>query len=832
MLLRALYIFRYLKGGIVEGVWGRVEELEAALRIAGFTEDQVGALWRVLAAILHVGEISFEAVDEAARIRDPKPLQVISRLLELPGDGQDGLAHALCHRPLSTAKEFLMDVPLKIHEAEASRDALAKILYCGLFDWIVAKLNALLLPPPAAAAQRRNQNHRHQQQLFIGVLDIYGFERFDDDDDDGDHGKDSQTCHVNSFEQFCINYANERLQQEFILQVFAAEQAEYLAEGLPWTPIDYADNKGCIELIEGSLGILALLDEVPTTKNNNVMLGCVCACVQECRFPKGTDRTFLEKLDEHCGRHQCLAVHRDSFILRHFAYDVEYAAGGFLEKNRDAMPRHLLDIFSKSGNPIISHAMSSVLASNGKSVSVASSFRGSLGALLERIRSTQSHYIRCIKPNDDKAPRQFHNVHVLRQLRACGIIETIRIGAAGFPSRWLHGDFCRRYGMLLAVPPAFRAPPDSAALDVLVKEILGEVQSGLKEGEEFWIGRTRVFLRAGLVGMLEGRRTRKLHSSAQSIQDAVRRAEAVDDAIRKMEGIHALQRVCKFHSDRVKTHKRLQAALLLLRATKRCSTINRTSSLLEASSLIQSTIKRLLTWHFVHKLARDRSDAIQRGAHLIKGALGGFAVRLCINAQRGSRQRAKDAVAAKREFEAGRIGELERRVQELEFVAQERLERIHTLELHLSHQKSSDPAVRPDEPTPVVVAGQFELERITGDGLLSRELTGWLSGAALGLLRARSIGMQQVESLVHCWLSTTLGLRGEERARESVQVLVKAARDSLKVPPKPHPSIPNYTCTPPVYSRRRKRTIGRVHFGLAFWDGGWQQTGPSRTRLH
>lgn len=275
---------------------------------------------------------------------------------------------------------------------------------------------------------------------FIGVLDIYGFETFD----------------VNSFEQFCINYANEKLQQQFNQHVFKLEQEEYEREEIAWVRIDFYDNQPCIDLIEDKLGLIDLLDE-------------------QCRMGRGTDVDWLNQLRSSTALktkpHFALPkVQEPAFIVKHFAADVTYRVDGFLDKNKDTVSEQLLDVIKKSKvaflreilgvdeQPTNGTGYSGVRSGQSANDSgapkkqskktVSCQFRDSLRDLMTILGSTRPHYVRCIKPNDEKASFTFDPKRAIQQLRACGVLETVRISAAGYPSRWPYDDFGRRYRVL------------------------------------------------------------------------------------------------------------------------------------------------------------------------------------------------------------------------------------------------------------------------------------------------------------------------------------------------------------------------------------------------
>lgn len=400
------------------------------------------------------------------------------------------MAQWLCHRKIITTSETVIK-PMTKPQALNARDALAKKIYSHLFDFIVERINQAL-------------QFSGKQHTFIGVLDIYGFETFD----------------VNSFEQFCINYANEKLQQQFNLHVFKLEQEEYMKEDIPWTLIDFYDNQPVIDLIEAKMGILELLDE-------------------ECLLPHGTDENWLQKLYNNFVNKNTLfekpRMSNTSFIIQHFADKVEYKCEGFLEKNRDTVYEVLMEILKESkfrlcanffqDNPVSVSPFSStisiksarpVLKSPNKQLrmTVGSKFRSSLSLLMETLNATTPHYVRCIKPNDEKQPFEFDSKRVAQQLRACGVLETIRISAQSYPSRWTYIEFFSRYSILMT----------QQELSVNDKKQICKIvlQRLIQDPNQYQFGRTKIFFRAGQVAYLEKLRSDKLRHACVVIQKSVR----------------------------------------------------------------------------------------------------------------------------------------------------------------------------------------------------------------------------------------------------------------------------------------------------------------------
>uniref|UniRef100_A0A7N6BN81 Methyl-CpG binding domain protein 3b n=1 Tax=Anabas testudineus TaxID=64144 RepID=A0A7N6BN81_ANATE len=455
-------------------------------------------LFRILSAILHLGNaFVFSQADDHS-------LAVFSKLLGVEGPQ---MAHWLCHRRLAVGGEMLAK-PMSGRQAVEARDALAKHIYGQLFTWTVQRLNSAL---------RAQRGH---VKSFIGVLDIYGFETFDQ----------------NSFEQFCINYANEKLQQQFNRHVFHLEQEEYVREELAWSRIEFSDNQQCINLIEGQLGLFDLLDE-------------------ECRMPKGSDESWVQKLyDQHLTskphpHFQKPRMSNSAFIVLHFADVVKYECDGFLDKNRDTVFEELVNILKASqlvAELFQQQENAPSLANGGvrpgkratreHKLTVGFQFRQSLQMLMDTLNSTTPHYVRCIKPNDFKEPFVFDPKRTVQQLRACGVLETIRISAAGYPSRWTYEEFFSRYRILLR---GLRSPEQ---VQSLCKQNLPQL---IPDPDQYCFGKTKVFFRAGQVALLERLRAERLHVAALIIQSRVRGWLARIRYARILWAMVTIQRYCR-----------------------------------------------------------------------------------------------------------------------------------------------------------------------------------------------------------------------------------------------------------------------------------------------
>ncbi|XP_016332706.1 unconventional myosin-Vb-like [Sinocyclocheilus anshuiensis] len=417
-----------------------------ALTMLGVKEIHQMSIFKVIASILHLGNVGIvsERDGESCHInRDGTHLHHFCRLL---GIEQEQMEHWLCRRKLVTTAETYVK-NMSHAQAVNARDALAKHIYAHLFDWIVEHINKAL-------------HTSTKQHSFIGVLDIYGFETFE----------------INSFEQFCINYANEKLQQQFNSHVFKLEQEEYMKEQIPWTLIDFYDNQPCIDLIEAKLGILDLLDE-------------------ECKVPKGTDQNWAQKLysqHSNSGHFEKPRMSNRSFIVVHFADKVEYQCDGFLEKNRDTVYEEQINILKASQSQ----------SSESDSLQSLSGLQSPNASLTGDVLYAQ------------KKDPMFDSRRAVQQLRACGVLETIRISAAGYPSRWTYPDFFSRYRVLMSKKDMTIGDKKQVCKNLL--------ETLIKDPDKFQFGKTKIFFRAGQVAYLEKLRADKFRFACINIQKTVR----------------------------------------------------------------------------------------------------------------------------------------------------------------------------------------------------------------------------------------------------------------------------------------------------------------------
>ncbi|XP_014810050.1 PREDICTED: unconventional myosin-Ib isoform X9 [Calidris pugnax] len=460
-----------------------------AMQIVGFMDHETQSVFEVVAAVLKLGNIEFKpesrvnGLDES-KIKDKNELKEIC---ELTGIDQSVLERAFSFRTVE-AKQEKVSTTLNVAQAYYARDALAKNLYSRLFSWLVTRINESI------KAQTK------VRKKVMGVLDIYGFEIFED----------------NSFEQFIINYCNEKLQQIFIELTLKEEQEEYIREGIEWTHIEYFNNAIICDLIENNqTGILAMLDE-------------------ECLRPGTvTDDTFLEKLNQVCATHQhfesrmskCSRFLNDTslphscFRIQHYAGKVMYQVEGFVDKNNDLLYRDLSQAMWKA-----SHSLIKALFPEGNPAKInlkrpptaGSQFKASVATLMKNLQTKNPNYIRCIKPNDKKAAHVFNDALVCHQIRYLGLLENVRVRRAGYAFRQAYEPCLERYKMLCKQTwPHWRGPARDG-----VKVLFNELK--IPE-EEFSFGRSKIFIRnPRTLFKLEDLRKQRLEDLATLIEKIYR----------------------------------------------------------------------------------------------------------------------------------------------------------------------------------------------------------------------------------------------------------------------------------------------------------------------
>ncbi|KAE7997787.1 hypothetical protein FH972_002391 [Carpinus fangiana] len=440
--------------------------------IVGISQKEQDAIFRVVAAILHLGNIDFVKGEESdsAIVEDEESKFHLQMTADLLMCDPHALEDALCRRVMITPEEIIKRT-LDPHGATVRRDGLARTIYSHLFEWLVDKINDSIGQDPAS-------------KCLIGVLDIYGFESFK----------------TNSFEQFCINFTNEKLQQHFNQHVFKMEQEEYTKEEIDWSYIEFVDNQDILDLIEKKPGgIISLLDEA-------------------CMFPKATHETFSQKLYQTFKDHKRFIkpkLTRSDFTVVHYAGEVQYQSDQFLDKNKDYVVVEHQNLLSSSNCSFVAGlfpSLSDEMAKSSKFSSIGARFKLQLQQLMETLNSTEPHYIRCVKPNNFLKPSIFENNNVMQQLRSGGVLEAVRIKCTGYPTCRTFFEFLTRFGIL--APEALEGNYEE---EVACKKILEKM--GLTG---YQIGKTKIFLKAGQMAELDARRAGILGISAKVIQKHIR----------------------------------------------------------------------------------------------------------------------------------------------------------------------------------------------------------------------------------------------------------------------------------------------------------------------
>ncbi|XP_022793061.1 unconventional myosin-XIX-like isoform X2 [Stylophora pistillata] len=513
-----------------------------ALKNIGIDHQLQCEIFKILSGILKLcQDVHFEDQSKTSEICNVHYDQV-SEVCDLLGTEVQSLKQCLSARRIttgSTGEQFMK--PCSASECMERRDCVAKLVYSRLFDWIVNFINGSIRALP---------DSKHS---FIGLLDIYGFENFQ----------------LNSLEQLCINYANEKLQQHFVYHFMKKQQEEYQKEGVDWTFQEFVDNRPCLNLIEGRTSVFSLMNE-------------------ECRLKRELDtNSFSTRLTTTLAQNSHFTCPRFKsenhlFRIHHFAESVSYQVEGLVKKNKDFVPPEVIELLQSSSNSLVQELFQARDVISDKAdkqedgrvpfkesskhrqstITVVHKFKVSLDSLMSTLRSTNVHYIRCIKPNPICQPGVFDRNQVLAQLNACGLVETIRISAAGYPIRLSHHEFLKRYNIafkhmepvktfhVTSPRKAESASPRVPAVERLkrrsrrrhrnsydhtrhiCRSILEIVQVDIDEGKEnirasdsrgVKVGRTKVFLQEEMMERLEQVRNRCLTKSVLIIQKCWRR---------------------------------------------------------------------------------------------------------------------------------------------------------------------------------------------------------------------------------------------------------------------------------------------------------------------
>ncbi|XP_031498331.1 protein OPAQUE1 isoform X2 [Nymphaea colorata] len=565
----SFYYLNQSKTYELDGVNNAEEYLKTrrAMDIVGISLEDQEAIFRTLAAILHLGNIQFSPGREhdSSTIKDNKSSLHLQMAADLFKCNTKLLLATLCTRSIQTREGNIIKA-LDCNAAVASRDALAKTVYSRLFDWLVDKINKSVGQDPDSVVQ-------------IGLLDIYGFECFK----------------KNSFEQFCINFANEKLQQHFNEHVFKTEQEEYSNEKINWSYIEFIDNQDVLDLIEKKpIGIISLLNEA-------------------CMFPKSTHESFSTRLFQSFRGNPRIEKPKYSptdFTISHYAGKVTYQTESFLDKNRDYVVVEHHNLMSSSKCTFIAGLFPSLPEESSKSSykfsSVATKFKQQLQALMETLKSTEPHYVRCIKPNSYSLPQKFENQSVLHQLRCGGVLEAVRISLAGYPTRRTYAEFLDRFGIL---GPEFLdgSYDEKDVADKLLRKL------GL---ENYQLGRSKAFLRAGQIAVLDGKRAEVLDNAAKVIQGCWRTFVAYKDFMLKKSAAIKLQAACRgFVARSIYVAKRKYFASIVIQKYVRGYLLRNAYLQVYSSVLVVQACIRALSVRQKFLFVKE-----QRAATLIQGA--------------------------------------------------------------------------------------------------------------------------------------------------------------------------------------------------------------------
>ncbi|KAI0546450.1 P-loop containing nucleoside triphosphate hydrolase protein [Xylaria curta] len=443
-----------------------------AMKIIGLSQAEQDEVFRMLAAILWAGNIQFIESDEGyATVRDQSVVDFLAYLLEVT---PEAVIKGITIRVLTPRSGEVIESPANIAQANATRDALSMGIYNNLFDWIVGRINQSL-----QARQATSNN--------IGILDIYGFEIFE----------------KNSFEQLCINYVNEKLQQIFIQLTLKAEQEEYAREQIQWTPIKYFDNKVVCDLIEQirPVGVFSALKDATKTAHAD---------------PAACDRTFMQTVNGMSNPH--LTPRQGNFIIKHYAGEVSYTVDGITDKNKDQLLKGVQNLFQQSQNQFV-HTLfpQQVDQDNRKQPPTAGDrIRASANALVDTLMKCQPSYIRTIKPNENKSPTEYTVPNVLHQIKYLGLQENVRIRRAGFAYRQSYEKFVERFFLLSPATSYAGEYTWQGTEEAAVKQILKDTSI---PKEEWQLGVTKAFIKSPeTLFALETMRDRYWHNMAIRIQ--------------------------------------------------------------------------------------------------------------------------------------------------------------------------------------------------------------------------------------------------------------------------------------------------------------------------
>jgi len=471
--------YNYLKNGYIKRS-DDVNDLEEfnitldAFKKLDFSNNDIDLIFKITCGILNLGNIKF---DQDGHILNKQQVDIVSKLLNVP---HDLLLFTLLNRNLIVSGEKF-EIKLKKKECVYTRDSISMKLYQYLFDFILVKINNSL-------------KNNIKNELFIGILDIFGFESIE----------------YNSFEQLCINYTNEKLQNQFNKYIFELEQEEYKKEQINWDTIKFPDNSECLKLIDGKFGILSMLDE-------------------ECKLPKGNDINFTSKITKKYKDNIYFIKNKkfnnEKISINHYAGEVIYNTNNFCEKNKDIVSNEINILLKKIEICNINDEKNiSIL----KSKSLSFQFKNQLKELINIINKTTTHYIRCIKPNDLNESDNFNKKKIVHQLKYCGVLEAIKVARSGYAIKMKFNYFMKRYKMIENC-----------------KSIKLFSENNYLNKNDYQIGLTKVFLKTDSYEFLENLRLNKLNINATNIQKIIRKFIIRKNYLIKYISIITIQGFCR-----------------------------------------------------------------------------------------------------------------------------------------------------------------------------------------------------------------------------------------------------------------------------------------------
>lgn len=592
--------------------------IRSAMKILMFSDSENWDLSKLLAAILHLGNVEFMAAVfenlDSSDVMETPAFPTAMKLLEVK---DQALRNCLIRHSITVRGEFVTR-PLNLVQAADRRDAFVKGIYGHLFLWIVGKINAAIFTPP-------DQDPKNVRKT-IGLLDIFGFENFQ----------------KNSFEQLCINLANEHLQQLFVQHVFTVEQEEYRAENIAWDYIHYTDNRPTLDLLAlKPMSIISLLDE-------------------ESHFPQGTDTTLLQKLKSVHAKNKAFLqpknIHDARFGIAHFAGEVYYQTEGFLEKNRDVLSEDILTLVYSSQNKFLreifrlesvetKRGLGTIIQANagsrlfkssdsGKRPStLASQFKQSLDKLMKILTNCQPYFVRCIKPNEYKKPLLFDRELCIRQLRYSGMMETVHIRKSGFPIRYSFEEFSQRFRVLL--PSAVR----KELRDKFRQMALRIAEMWLGTDKDWKVGKTKIFLKDNHDTLLEVQRSQALDKAAVSIQRVLRGYKYRKEFLRQRQAAVTLQAGWRGYYNR-------RNFKLILLGFERLQAIARSHLLTKQFQALRQRMVQLQAFCRGY-LVRQQVQARRKAVVVIQAYARGMAARRNFRRQKASEPLAIPAVEQK-----------------------------------------------------------------------------------------------------------------------------------------------------------------------------------------